>query len=93
MTCNYCTPNNHGQRKALYIDRFTIQRQPYVKIKRNITKIYRDRNGKKRYFLGTNSMDLNDDEKTMTRNNGFIMKKHINFCPMCSRELMAVDGK
>jgi len=87
MTCEYCTPNRKGRRKALYIDRFVIQHEPYVKTKRNITGIYRKRNKKKTYFLGTHSMDLFENEKMMTRNNGFIMKKEINFCPMCARDL------
>lgn len=86
MTCRYCTPNKHGNRKNLHVEVFTFQRKPYEKKKRNTTKIYRDKNKKKSYFLGTHSMDWSGDSKTMHRNNGFIMKKYINFCPICARD-------
>jgi len=86
MTCEYCTPNHKGKREALHVERVVIQREPYLKIKSNITRIYRKRNKNKTHFIGTHSMDLIEG-RTVSRNNGFIMKKDINYCPICARDL------
>lgn len=84
MTCKYCTPNKQGHRKPLNIDKYLMPKYRDVgRYKRNITKIYRE----KKYFIGTHSMDVSQDGKVMFRNNGFIMKRQINFCPMCARNL------
>lgn len=89
MTCNYCTPDYRGQRKAIDRDIFPIKHKGvfYTRTKRNTLKIHRDRRDKKprRYFLGCHSIDVNG--KTMLRNNGFILKRYINFCPFCGKDL------
>lgn len=87
MTCKYCKPDKKGNRKDLFVERFNLNHS-FPKIKRNILKIYRRRNGKRRYFIGIHSMDLSKDEKVMFRNNGFTMQKNINYCPMCGNKLI-----
>lgn len=90
MTCNYCTPDKYGNRSPLHVEKFFLRNHPVGKIKRNVTKIYREKNRKKYYFLGTRSKDLSADGKVMYRNNGFTMKKRINYCPICARDLRRV---
>jgi len=86
MSCGYCTPNKYGKRKPLYVQSFQIS-SIAPRIKKNTFKIYRERGRKRRYFLGVHSLDLSDDGKVTFRNNGFIMKKHINYCPICAKDL------
>lgn len=88
MNCPYCTPNRHGHRKALSINRFVLRNQ---RNKINILKIFRGRNKKKNYFLGVHSKDISDGG-TMMRNNGFQNVQEINYCPMCGRDLQQKLG-
>lgn len=92
MVCKYCTPDKKGRRKPLDVNKFLIRGkgETYQRFKRNVMKIYRERKkggGRKRkYFIGVHSMDLFDSGE-MVRNNGFIMRFDINYCPICSRDL------
>jgi len=90
MTCKYCTPNKHGRRKPLNIDKYLMRRYADVgRYKRNVFKIYREKNNKKKYFLVIQSKDVSKDGKVMFRNNGLIMKMQISFCPKCAKDLQA----
>lgn len=84
--CNYCAPDEKGRRKVLDSNQFMLNHET-PRIKRNVLKIYRERNKKKQYFIGIHSKDLCGNGLTLYRNNGFIMKRHINYCPMCGRNL------
>lgn len=86
MACEHCTPDKNGNRKPLYVQKFYIPHHSMDKYKRNVLKIYRQRNNKKKYFMAVHSMDLSD-KGTIFRNNGFIMKKYISYCPVCGEEL------
>lgn len=84
--CNYCTPDEKGRRRVLDHQEFALNHD-VPKVKRNVLKIYREQNKKKQYFIGVHSKDFSEVGLTMFRNNGFIMKRHINYCPMCGRDL------
>ncbi|GAB3797233.1 hypothetical protein GCM10028868_18160 [Virgibacillus kimchii] len=90
MTCNYCTPDKHGKRMPLDIYTFPLKNHSVKKVKRNTLKIYRKRNKKKNYFIGSSSFDMSEDGKAMYRNNGLTFKREINYCPMCGRNLRQV---
>jgi hypothetical protein len=85
MACEYCAPNKKGQRNPMDIQKYYL-RGSLSRYKRNVLKIYRGRNRKKKYFIGVHSKDLSDDG-TMFRNNGFQNAQEINFCPMCGQNL------
>lgn len=89
MSCKYCTATEHNPRKPLHVDRYLMRGRGLAgdRWKRNITAIHRTRGRNKKYFIGTRSKDYLSDGKTMARNNGFTMKKFINYCPMCARVL------
>ena len=89
MTCEYCTPNKQGHIKSLAVDKHYLKNHSNFRHKRNTLKINRHKNKKKNYFLGYHSKDyINKD--VLVRNNGFLFKVNINYCPMCGRDLKEV---
>lgn len=87
-SCEYCTPNKHGKRKALKVVKYPLKNHAQAdKYKKNVTKVFREKNKKNGYFIGTLSKDLSKDEKIMYRNNGFIYKERIISCPKCNKDL------
>lgn len=90
MSCNYCTPNKYGKRKALGFNCYPLRDVyggPSIdRYKKETLRINRKQNKKKTYFIGVHTIDVMADG-TMLRNNGFKFQKEINFCPMCGRDL------
>lgn len=87
-SCKYCTPDKKGRRKPLDVDKFLIRGkgETYKRYKRNVMKIYRKKNKRKDYFVGVHSKDVFETGE-MIRNNGFIIRFDISYCPSCGKYL------